>query len=587
MKTRKIHKQKEETVTKPGKKAGKPLGRPRAGASKKTDTILEQSLSLLQATLESTADGILVVDEEGRMVSFNQKFVQMWRIPVSILYARDDERALAFVLDQLKDPDGFLKKVRELYSHPGEESYDVLPFKDGRVFERYSIPQRIGAKIVGRVWSFRDVTDRQNAEEALRQGTEKALRYQAGLLELAKSDVTDLGEALAKIAEVDARTLGVERVGIWLFSPNRNRIVCQDLYLNKQNRHEQGMELLAEDYPVYFQALKESRILPADDALEDPRTHEFAEGYLKPYGISSMMDVPFRLGGEVVGIVCHEHIGPARVWSLEDQEFASSVADMVSLAFITAGRLKAEKALQEKTEELERSNKELEQFAYVASHDLQEPLHLIMAFADRLQSLQDEVKKDKMPDYVHRMQRSARRMRLLIDDLLQFSRVTTRAKPFVRVDLRAGVLEVIKDLELRLTETEGEVVLGALPEVFADALQMRQLFQNLIVNALKFRRPGVPPRVSIGSRNLESGFVRITVKDNGIGFDEKYLEQIFRPFSRLHSYFEYEGSGIGLAICQKIVSRHGGEITAKSVPGEGSEFTFTLPLPEAADKNSK
>jgi light-regulated signal transduction histidine kinase (bacteriophytochrome) len=293
------------------------------------------------------------------------------------------------------------------------------------------------------------------------------------------------------------------------------------------------------------------------------------------------------LGGEVVGIVCHEHIGPARVWSLEDQEFASSVADMVSLAFITAGRLKAEKALQEKTEELERSNKELEQFAYVASHDLQEPLHLIMAFADRLQSLQDEVKKDKMPDYVHRMQRSARRMRLLIDDLLQFSRVTTRAKPFVRVDLRAGVLEVIKDLELRLTETEGEVVLGALPEVFADALQMRQLFQNLIVNALKFRRPGVPPRVSIGSRNLESGFVRITVKDNGIGFDEKYLEQIFRPFSRLHSYFEYEGSGIGLAICQKIVSRHGGEITAKSVPGEGSEFTFTLPLPEAADKNSK
>ncbi len=540
----------------------------------------EKSISMQQATLESTADGILVVDSAGKMLGFNRKFAQMWRIPELVLQSRDDERALTYVLNQLKDPEKFLQKVQYLYSHPGADSFDILEFKDERVFERFSQPQKVGEKIVGRVWSFRDVTDRVKAEHSLRDRTERALRYQAGLLELAKLEMNELDTALEKILEIDAKILEVERVSIWLFDADRSRIECQKLFHLGEKRFEEGQVLRAKDYPAYFRALEESRILPASHAAEDTRTREFSENYLKPNRISSMMDVPFRLGGKVVGILCHEHIGPSREWSLEDQEFASSVADLISLAYTGAERRKAELALQEKSEELERSNRELAQFAYVASHDLQEPLHLIIAFSDRMEGSFQESLGEKGLDYLKRMKRSAQRMRQLIDDLLQFSRVTTRAKPFVHVDLNRLISEILKDIEMRLTDTNGKVDRENLPIVYADPSQMRQLFQNLLVNALKFRKKEVPPRVLIRAAPGEEGFCEISVSDNGIGFDQKYLEQIFKPFSRLHSYFEYEGSGIGLAICQKIILRHGGHISAQSRPGEGADFIFTLPLEE-------
>jgi light-regulated signal transduction histidine kinase (bacteriophytochrome) len=161
--------------------------------------------------------------------------------------------------------------------------------------------------------------------------------------------------------------------------------------------------------------------------------------------------------------------------------------------------------------------------------------------------------------------------------------VTTKAQPFKPTNLNTIASEVLSDLETRIDETGGEVVLGDLPTIDADELQMRQLFQNLIANALKFRRPDAAPRVEVTSQDStgddrENGFVRISVKDNGIGFEEKYLDRIFTPFQRLHGRNEYEGTGIGLAVCRKIVERHGGSLTATSSVGEGSTFIATLPL---------
>lgn len=244
-------------------------------------------------------------------------------------------------------------------------------------------------------------------------------------------------------------------------------------------------------------------------------------------------------------------------------------------------RAKTEEKLKKTVEELERSNKELEQFAYVASHDLQEPLRKIIAFGDRLKKVCASSMDEGARDYLERMQSAASRMKQLIEDILMLSRVMTRGRSFEAVDLGELVQDVLTDLETSIEQTKGKIRVGKLPMIRADPLQMRQLFQNLIVNALKFGKKGVSPQVEIQGHAAKNGSVEVTVADNGIGFDEKYLDRIFQPFQRLHGLNEYPGTGMGLAICEKIILRHGGKITAKSRPGEGSMFIITLPAMEA------
>jgi PAS domain S-box-containing protein len=239
-------------------------------------------------------------------------------------------------------------------------------------------------------------------------------------------------------------------------------------------------------------------------------------------------------------------------------------------------RKRAEEELQSALRHLEQSNRELEDFAYVASHDLQEPLRKIQAFGDLLRSKHAAALPDQARDYIERMQSAAKRMQVLINDLLSFSRVTTKAQPFAPVDLAHVAAEVVKDLEIRLHDSGGQITLGAMPVIDADPLQMRQLLQNLAGNALKFHRPDVPPVVEIEGA-IEGDRCRLTVTDNGIGFEDKYAERIFTMFERLHGRTQYEGTGIGLAICRKIVERHGGEIRAHGKPGAGATFTVTLP----------
>jgi two-component system, LuxR family, sensor kinase FixL len=241
----------------------------------------------------------------------------------------------------------------------------------------------------------------------------------------------------------------------------------------------------------------------------------------------------------------------------------------------------SERKLRQFTVQLERSNRELQDFAYVASHDLQEPLRKIVVFGERLKEKSGEALAAESRDYLERMQKAATRMQTLINDLLTFSRVTTKARPFAPIDLAEVTREVVSDLEARIEQVKGRVEVGALPVIDSEELQMRQLLQNLIGNALKFRRPEEPPVVKVAARRFsdDSGreLCELTVSDNGIGFDEKYLDRIFNVFQRLHSRGEFEGNGMGLAIVKKIARYHGGDITAKSKPGVGTTFILTLP----------
>jgi len=252
-------------------------------------------------------------------------------------------------------------------------------------------------------------------------------------------------------------------------------------------------------------------------------------------------------------------------------------------------RHRAEKTVRQVADELKRSNRELEQFAAVASHDLQEPLRKIQAFGDRLYGQIHDQLDDKGRDYLDRILASAGRMRALIDGLLEFSRVSTRVQPMVQVDLGQLAREVVSDLDGRLQQSGGQVEMDELPIISADPLQMRQLLQNLLGNALKFQRPDVPPLVRVSSRMVsgpssdgdtepQAAHCELSVTDNGVGFDPTYAEQIFELFQRLHGRDQYEGTGMGLAICKKIAERHGGSISVTSTPGQGSRFVVQLPV---------
>ncbi len=241
-----------------------------------------------------------------------------------------------------------------------------------------------------------------------------------------------------------------------------------------------------------------------------------------------------------------------------------------------------EQRVRERTAELERRNQELQNFTFAASHDLQEPLRKLQSFGDLMATKCSDSIGESGRDYLWRMVETASRMQALLQSLLEYSRLTSIVKPFARINLKEIVETVLSDLEVPLNEANASVEVGDLPEIEADAAQIASLLQNLLGNSLKFRREGEPLRMRVhsndeGEGRSREGELEIYVEDNGIGFEEEYLELIFKPFQRLHGRKEYGGVGMGLAICKKVVERHGGSITARSTPGQGSTFIVRLP----------
>ncbi len=243
-------------------------------------------------------------------------------------------------------------------------------------------------------------------------------------------------------------------------------------------------------------------------------------------------------------------------------------------------------ALLQYSEELQRSNRELEEFAFVASHDLQEPLRKIRAFGDRLQQKYSAVLGDNGADYVARMQAASGRMSALIDDLLSFSRVTTKQRPFASIDLNDVMRDVLVDLDFAIEDSGAQIQVDPLPIVDADSLQIAQVFLNLISNSLKFCAPQKKPIITINCdtdiasplENDDRRWCCLRFCDQGIGFEPQYAERVFSLFQRLHGRDAYSGTGIGLALCRKIIERHSGMITAESELGKGSVFIIYLPL---------
>jgi PAS domain S-box-containing protein len=333
----------------------------------------------------------------------------------------------------------------------------------------------------------------------------------------------------------------------------------------------------------YIQKYRQGRISAITD-IEAGQMQSCHVEFLRQFGVKANLVVPIFLKDQLWGLLIAHQCLHSRQWTNWEIELLRQLSDQIGIAL--AQSLILEQEINQR-KELTRSNEELQQFAFIASHDLQEPLRKIKTFAERLQTACGDSLNEQAQDYLERMKNSVLRMQTLIEDLLTLSRVTTRGQPFISVSLTQITQEVLSDLEVLIQQTGGYVEVGELPTVQADPLQMRQLLQNLIGNALKFRRPQIPPIVKVYSQilNHQSDKVivgielcQIIVEDNGIGFAEKYLDRIFNIFQRLHSRNEYEGTGIGLAICRKITERHHGNLTAQSKPGQGTRFIITLPI---------
>lgn len=351
-----------------------------------------------------------------------------------------------------------------------------------------------------------------------------------------------------------------------------------------QQSLENGMEF--HNLKTLFGAV----MVTGQPVISNDPAHDARRGGL-PHGhppLNAFMGLPIYKGEQLIGMVGLANRPQGYSADLADnlEPYLAACANLILAVRSEALRdrltreLKlSEQALKNYAARLEFSNKELEQFATVASHDLQAPLRKVMLFGDYLKkSLADRL-DDESLDYLNRMQRASAKMQALINDLLALSRISRKGKPFVPVDLKQVAEEVISDLEGVIRENAGKIILGPMVTIDADGVQMHQVLQNLMGNALKFHRPGVPPVIEVSAVAINDQFCEIRVQDNGIGFDEKYLDRIFTLFERLHGEQDYGGgSGLGLAIVKKIVDRHHGHVTAHSQVGVGTTFVVTLPI---------
>lgn len=447
------------------------------------------------------------------------------------------------------------------------------------------------------------------------EGQRDLMRRAAGTLSLALERAQAAQALEEQTQALDAFTAYTERVGSETDAPSLARHALEVLRLRFPGgsgayyEPEGGLwkaQVWTPDIPAPL-AQEIRGGLPAEHPLavaaRQSREPVFVEGWDPERGgvvhsgdYGAAATYPILLGEEVRGHLALSLRG-TREWSTRDRALFRAVGRGLQLALeraevarqlatrntelaVRTRALEEERrVLAQRTGALARSNRDLEQFTYVASHDLQEPLRTVTSYAELLQKRYHGQLDARADLYLKTITEGAVRMKSLVQDLLTFSQVRSVEHGRAPVDLHALAGEVLQILRGPLEQLGGEVVLGPLPTVPGDRRQLAQLLQHLLGNALKFHRPGVPPRVTLDAWQ-ERGHWRVTVRDNGIGIEPQYFDRIFRVFQRLHSQGHYGGTGMGLALCQQIVERHGGHLWVESVPGEGSTFHFTLPAGE-------
>ncbi len=513
-----------------------------ASDSDRMEMMANAARTRMSHALESMADGFALFDSEDRLVAYNRRYVDMNPNIADIIapgrkYADMLEVNIereGFEFDEESAAEFFKWRLHE-HQNPGEAH--ELQLTDGRWLRVHERRTADG----GIVGIRTDITELKRRElEILRVSNElrsRNIHFEAALDNMVQ--------------------------GLCMFAPDQTLVVCNKRYLEMYGF---SPDVVKPGIPLN-EIMEYSISIGNYTAADAARAREARPDHARLKKQATL----------------NQHLADGRIIAVMHQPVATggSIATYQDVTELE----RSQERLTRYTRQLEVSNRELQDFAYVASHDLQEPLRKIETFGDRLANKYADDLPEGGKKYVERMQNATSRMRLLINDLLGYSRVTTNAKPFSKIDLGECLDGVIGDLQIRIEETDAKVSYENLPVIDADRTQMRQLLQNLVGNALKFQREGVAPVVTVSAEIVQNPHFDdqpdtciLRIADNGIGFDNKYKHQIFTIFQRLHGRNEYEGTGIGLATVRKIVERHNGLIDADGVEGQGATFIVTLPI---------
>lgn len=495
---------------------------------------LAHNSSVLEATFESTTDGLLIVNTKGEMLQFNQKFLEIWNIPAQIFEEEEDDKdspksVMGILIPQLKNPQFFLNRLKEIYSDPSCISNDTIYFNDGRIIERYSQPQKTDNKIVGRIWSFRDITQKVKIEQELRK-SEFLFRslFEESPIGIVIDDYDT--SRIGKINKKFSRMLQYPREEL------SNMSAADITHPEDGNKHIQSFTEVETQNSI-------------DSSFEKRYITKNGDIIWANVSLSTVRD--------------ENNVSLYRVLMIQD---------------ITEKK-EALLKLNEKNEELQKyinSNMQLENFAYIASHDLREPLLTTMGLVELLIENYANELNEEARSFLQYIDQSVKSMEILINDLLTYSRVNTQEHTVSTFNLQELLESTLAGLQNAIEEQNAVVEFHNIPQTFtANETKMLQLLQNLISNAIKFRKKDTSPSVQITAQDMGE-FWQFNVADNGIGIAQEFHDKVFVLFKKLHSKHEYKGTGIGLATCKKIAEQHGGKIWFESEVGKGTTFYFTI-----------